>query len=266
MKVGIKTNKDNYQYYVFRRAIHICWVVLAVCLIVKMFGGNYFCIVCDNARVVAFVTWIDKHFISKYLLGLLSSGIAYTFYYLAIMKKRFFNLRQAIFVYVLVAIFVALRLVFQWSKVISFLIDAIQFFVIPMILCRRELLRWVIPRIIVGFALITIFQAVSMLIKNLSLRCLISENTLVCAIYMIDVDIMLCLYYMYCNNLQYKRRKGKMGLWAGWFFGKTVSQLECMKDRKKRRIAKLRAEIAEIDKAIAIEKTKEENEEAAKTE
>lgn len=57
-----------------------------------------------------------------------------------------------------------------------------------------------------------------------------------------------------------------MGLWAVWFFGKTVSQLECMKDRKKRRIAKLRAEIAEIDKAIAIEKTKEENEESSKTE
>ena len=99
MKVGIKTNKDNYQYYVFRRAIHICWVVLAVCLIVKMFGGNYFCIVCDNARVVAFVTWIDKHFISKYLLWLLSSGIAYTFYYLAIMRRKWFTAKQAIFVY-----------------------------------------------------------------------------------------------------------------------------------------------------------------------
>lgn len=49
-----------------------------------------------------------------------------------------------------------------------------------------------------------------------------------------------------------------MGLWANWFFGKSVAQLECMKDKRKRKIAKLRAEISEIDKAIAIEKTKEE--------
>lgn len=57
-----------------------------------------------------------------------------------------------------------------------------------------------------------------------------------------------------------------MGLWAGWFFGKTVSQLKSMKDRKKRKMAKLRAEIAEIDKAIAIEKAKEENEQTAENE
>lgn len=266
MKVGIATNNDNYQYYVFRRAIHICWVVLAVCLIIKLFGGNYFGIMCDNARVVAFATWIDNHFIGKYLIGLISSGISYTFYYLAIMKKRFFNLLQAIFVYVSVAVFVALRIVFQSSALITILIDSIQFFAVPMILCRKEFPRWVIPRIIVGFVLITIFQAVSMLIKNLSFKCLISENTIICAIYMIDVYIMLCLYYMYCNNLQYKRRKGKMGLWAGWFFGKTVSQLKSMKDRKKRKMAKLRAEIAEIDKAIAIEKAKEEHEQTAETE
>ena len=75
---------------------------------------------------------------------------------------------------------------------------------------------------------------------------------------MIDVYIMLCLYYMYCNNLQYRRIKGNMGLWANWFFGKSIAQLECMKDKRKKKIARLRAEIAEIDKAIAIEKAKDE--------
>ena len=258
MKVGIKTNKDNYQYYVFRRAIHICWVVLAVCLIVKMFGGNYFCIVCDNARVVAFVTWIDKHFISKYLLGLLSSGIAYTFYYLAIMKKRFFNLRQAIFVYDLVAIFVALRLAFQSNKIGGILFDVIEFVIIPIILCRKEFQRWVIPRIIVAIILLVLFQVVSMTVKNISLKEYTVENTLVASIFMIDVYIMLCLYYLYSNNLYKKGRKNKMGMWMSWLFGKSVAQLECMKDKRKQKIARLRAEIAEIDKAIAIEKAKDE--------
>ena len=258
MKVGIKTNKDNYQYYIFRRAIHICWVVLAVCLIVKMFGGNYFCIVCDNARVVAFATWIDKHFISKYLLGLLSSGISYTFYYLAIMRRKWFTAKQAIFVYTEIAVIVALRILFQSYALICVAFDGLQFFVVPLVLCRKEFPRWVVPRIIVGFILTALFQALSMFIKNLSFHCFISNNTLICAIYMIDVYIMLCLYYMYCNNLQYRRIKGNMGLWANWFFGKSIAQLECMKDKRKKKIARLRAEIAEIDKAIAIEKAKDE--------
>lgn len=262
MKVGIPTTKDNYQYYVFRRAIHICWVVLAVCLIIKLLGGNYFCIVCDNARVVAFSVWIDEHLIGKMLVGIVSSGISYTFYYLAIMKRRFFTAPQAILVYITVVAFVALRMVFQDIAIAWLAFDAVQFVVIPLILCRKEFPRWCIPRIIVGIVLLVIFQVVSMLTKNISLHGLISDNTLECAIFMIDFYIMLCLYYLYCNTLNIKRRKGKMGMWTGWFFGKTVSQLECMKDKRKKKIAKLRAEIAEIDKAIAIEKAKEDAEEA----
>ena len=49
-----------------------------------------------------------------------------------------------------------------------------------------------------------------------------------------------------------------MGMWMSWLFGKSVAQLEYMKDKRKRKIAKLRAEISEIDKAIAIEKAKDE--------
>ena len=258
MKVGIKTNKDNYQYYVFRRAIHICWVVLAVCLIVKMFGGNYFCIVCDNARVVAFATWIDKHFISKYALGLISSGISYTFYYLAIMRRKWFTTKQAIFVYAEVAVIVALRLAFQLYSLICLAFDVLQFFVVPMILCRKEFPRWVIPRIVVGIILMVAFQVVSMLVKNVSFSHHITENTLTGTIFMIDVFIMLILYYLYSNSLDKKGRTGKMGMWLNWLFGKSVAQLECMKDKRKQKIARLRAEIAGIDKAIAIEKAKDE--------
>lgn len=257
MKVGIPTTKDNYQYYVFRRAIHICWVVLAVCLIIKLLGGNYFCIVCDNARVVAFATWIDNHFIWKLLIGIVSSGISYTFYYLAIMKQRFFTIQQAVFVYVTVVSFVSLRIVLQDIAIAGIACDAIQFVAIPLVLCRKEFVRWSIPRIIVGIVLLVAFQVVSMLIKNISLHEYTVENTLTASIFMIDVYIMLCLYYLYSNNTEKKGRKSKMGMWMSWLFGKSVAQLECMKDKRKKKIAKLRAEIAEIDKAIAIEKARE---------
>ena len=45
-----------------------------------------------------------------------------------------------------------------------------------------------------------------------------------------------------------------------WLFGKSIAQLERMKEKRKKKIAKLRVEIAEIEKAIAIEKSKSENE------
>lgn len=264
MKVGIATNKDNYQYYVFRRAIHICWVVLAVCLIIKLFGGNYFGIICDNARVVAFATWIDNHFIGKFALGIVSSGISYTFYYLAIMKMRFFTVSQAVFVYASVVLFVALRLVFQTVPIVCVSFDVAQFFAIPILLCRKEFKRCVIPRIVVGILLMILFQVVSMLVKNVSLNKYISNNTLTGTIFMIDVFIMLCLYYLYSNNLDKRGKTGKMGMWLNWLFGKSITQLERMKQKRKKKIAKLRVEISEIDKAIAIEKAESENETDAK--
>lgn len=260
MKIGIPTNKDNYQYYVFRRAIHICWVVLAVCLIIKLFGGNYFSIICDNARVVAFVAWIDSHFLGKFALGVVSSSISYTFYYLAIMKRRFFTASQAVFVYASVAGFVALRLAFQASPIVCVAFDVVQFFAIPILLCRKEFKRWVIPRVVVGILLILLFQVVSMLVKNISLDKHISNNILTGTIFMIDVYIMLCLYYLYSNNLDKRGKTGKMGMWLNWLFGKSIAQLECMKEKRKKKIAKLRVEIAEIEKAISIEKSKSENE------
>lgn len=259
MKVGIKTTEENYRYYVLRRTIVICWTVLAVCLVIKLLGGNYFCIVCNNSRVISVVTWIDTHFVGKLLLGIISSAVSYTFFYLAIMQKKMFTIRQAVFVYSSVAVFSAIRIAFQNASLIGIVFDTVQFFIIPLVLCRKEPFRWVIPRIIVGITLLVLFQVMSMLIKDLSLREYTTENTLTACIFMIDVYIMLCLYYLYSNNKHRRRRTTKMGMWMSWLFGKSEAQLENMKERKKRRIAKLRAEIAEIEKALAMERAASEN-------
>ena len=99
-----------------------------------------------------------------------------------------------------------------------------------------------------------------MLVKNVSLDKHISNNTLTGTIFMMDVFIMLCLYYLYSNNLDKRGKTGKMGMWLNWLFGKSIAQLERMKEKRKKKIAKLRVEISEIEKAIAIEKSKSENE------
>lgn len=41
-----------------------------------------------------------------------------------------------------------------------------------------------------------------------------------------------------------------MGLFAQWFFGKPIKQLEDMKERRIKKIENLKVEIAEIDKEI----------------
>ena len=47
-----------------KRAIILCWILLAVCFAIKLFGGNWFEIVCANEHFIKFCDFIDKAYIN----------------------------------------------------------------------------------------------------------------------------------------------------------------------------------------------------------
>ena len=47
-----------------KRAIILCWVLLAVCFAIKLFGGNWFEIVCANEHFIKFCDFIDRAYIN----------------------------------------------------------------------------------------------------------------------------------------------------------------------------------------------------------
>ncbi len=238
-------NKENYKEIVYHRAIIICWILLVIFLILKIFGSNVANIVCNNQVVINICVFIDNNLIFKILLGTISSFISYTLLYLAILRKRNFTKVEWIVMCVTIPIFVTLRLLFSQ---VSYIFDIIQYFIMPFIFSRGKKVKcieWFIPVMIYGNVLNFLFQLISLFAKNVALQNV--ESTLIGVILMIDVFIMLGLYYLYSNN--YKGEKN-MGWFLNWLFSKSESQLNKMKESRLRKINALQEEIAEIDEVI----------------
>ena len=62
-KLKVATNEDNYKEIVLKRAINLCWFLLFVCFIIKIFGGNFFNIVCEKENFVKLCNYIDSRWL-----------------------------------------------------------------------------------------------------------------------------------------------------------------------------------------------------------
>ena len=93
-----------------RRAIIISWASLAFCFIIKIFGGNFFEIICENPNYKALCEYADTHFWLKYLIGIISSMVCQTFFMLAILQKYKFNRKELVITIISVLICCLLKL------------------------------------------------------------------------------------------------------------------------------------------------------------
>lgn len=251
MKHKNNITDENYEEVVLRRAINICWVLLAICFVVKIFGGNFFDIVCNNEKFVEFCNFADTNIFMKIIVGLFSSSLTFYFYLLAIAKKMKFSKKETIVVFSSIFICVILRVLSDyWTKtadnIVSVLLDVYQFFVLPFFISSKVLKERYIRRVIFAYILNFSFQLISMVTKSISLG-FITSNFLIAVIFIIDVYIMLVLYYLYSN---YMKEEKSMGIFLDWLFGKTDAQLRNMKATRLAKIEKLQEEVKAIDEEM----------------
>ena len=94
-KVAI--TRENYRQIILKRAIIACWVILIVCFIIKLFGGNFFNIISNNERFIQLCKFIDNTWL-YYVVGYINyifAGYIYTFAIIGKInnyKKSIFNI------------------------------------------------------------------------------------------------------------------------------------------------------------------------------
>lgn len=173
-----------------RHLIRASWVVLICCFIVKLFGGNYFEIVCENENFVMICNFIDNNFWLKVIVYAIICVINVSLVLLAIIEKRKFSGWQNIIILLIIV-----KSIMSWYlQIVTFCLDIIIGIVIPFVICRK------MKRVIIGQFLFISFQVISLITKNVGLTYLNNETTLVALILNIDVTIMLFLYYLYTNK------------------------------------------------------------------
>lgn len=117
-----------------RYLIRASWVVLICCFIVKLFGGNYFEIVCENENFVMICNFIDNNFWLKVIVYAIICVINVSLVLLAIIEKRKFSGWQNIIILLIVV-----KSIMSWYlQIVTFCLDIIIGIVIPFVICKKN--------------------------------------------------------------------------------------------------------------------------------
>lgn len=174
----------------FKVMIITCWILLSLCLIVKLFGLNWFEPIITNGHFKDFCDYIDENLWIKYSLFSLYAAISYSLYVLAVLKQRFYTKIQFL---IYIPLIIGSSLVSWYFNWLKWILD-----IVIVLLPFAFKANW--KRILIGILLVLIFEAISIITKNIGQWNINSISSFVALILQVDTIIMLGLYYLYSNN------------------------------------------------------------------
>jgi len=191
---------DNYKQIMLKRAIITCWIVLIICFIIKIFGGNFFAIVCNNERFIKVCEYIDNS-ILRYIEGYITYIESSLILLLIISDdKRVFTINNLLYLisctlYWAIKILIELNVI-EISTLLYNIIDFAILYILLIIFGRKYLYS------LIAIALMLIFTIISAITKNIGIDGSITESSVVANIFLIDYYIMLILTYLYSIKLR----------------------------------------------------------------
>lgn len=202
-------NKDRLQMYVSLTKITIvlCWLSLFSFWAIKLFGGNWFEIMVENENFIKLSNTVPNTWL-KYLVSFFTIFLAKYFTFGAICQKFVFKKKDALIIVTLiisiwaVSNFVPLGIIAfpSWYAYIVYLGIGVFY------QCGRKKLFG-----IVAIMLEFLFSTISLLTRNIPLH--IMDNYLIVAILIIDVYIMIGLYYLYSNLIRLRKELNYDSSW-----------------------------------------------------
>lgn len=185
-----RLDKERY----LKRVIVVCWIALAICFGIKLFGGNLFEIMCENENFIKVCEYADNHFWAYYLINALNNFVLTYFYTLAVCQKLKYEKWQLITVLITIVIGIPIK---TYSQIFGLVFDVWQMILMPCLFTiKYPKKHW---NVVIGNILVVIFQVISMFVKNIGIKVLTSESVLTMMIFSIDVFLMVILYYLYSN-------------------------------------------------------------------
>ena len=220
------------------RVIIISWITLALCFVVKIFGGNFFKIVSNNKNYKAMCEYAQTHIWLEFILAFFSSLICQVFYLLAIIQKYNFSAKEWLFV----VLSVLLALISKYiNPIAGTVFDFYLTLGMPIVFVKKDYKKYFYA--LIGIALTLLFQVVSLFIKGLAIKP-VDDSIFITLIYMIDVYIMCMLYYLYRNFAKERKDMGKF--WV-FFAGTSTEKLLKMKKVREAKIQKYEEEKRAIE-------------------
>lgn len=163
-----------------------CWVLLALCIVAKLFGANIFIASTNNKMFIDFCNYVQNSFL-YYIITPLFNIVSTSIFLMAVLKQKKPQLKWLL-PYIAYAI---IKTIFNKLDVLFFILDIAMMIIIPIIVDKTKWLR-----ALIGIVLNLAFQFISMGLKLNNYQ-MFDNNLVVGIILTIDYYIMLVLYWLY---------------------------------------------------------------------
>lgn len=173
---------------IYGMLIVVSWIVLIICLIIKLFGGNWFELGTENDKFIKFCEYVDNTMWLKMTLACLI--YLFTTYPIIciILNKKYLSIKLSI---IFIPIMITKSILGWYNTLIASIIDIFITFIIPIILTRN----WKRPLVVI--ILVLLFQFISIFFRNISFNFNFDNTFLQQTIYQIDYYLMILLFYLY---------------------------------------------------------------------
>lgn len=177
------------KYNKYKVLIIICWILLGLCCLIKLFGANIFLASTNNLTFIDFCNYIQNSF-WYFIVGIVFNLITCCLYYMALLKENKPSLKSLKW-FIPLLIYVVFKTIFYQQKILFLILDIMMMIGLPIII-NRKIWYWSI----ISFILTLIFQVISMFLKLDNYK-VFDDNVLVTLILSIDYIIMLMLFWLY---------------------------------------------------------------------
>lgn len=195
MKKHEVVTKENYREIVLKRTIISCWIILAICFIIKIFGGNFFNIVCETEEFVKFCNYCDTSFV-RYIIYFAYFMFETIMFALILTPNKPINKFRFILYLIFSICFWIVKILVE-SKIIKIKIEV--FSIISLIILYLLLLMYskkpLYSFVIIIYQFVLVF--ISSVIKNISFSSTLTNSMLMTVIFFIDYYIELILTFLY---------------------------------------------------------------------
>lgn len=184
---------DTYGMLIF-----VSWIVLIACLVIKIFGGNWFELETENSKFIEFCTYVDETMWLKMLLACLMYILStYPVLCIILNEKKLSIKKSLIFLPLMI-----IKSIVSWYVVeISYVIDFTITLFIPMFMNKK------IKRPIFCVFMVLLFQVITLLFRNIGVGFgfNINNSFLIQVLFQVDYYLMILLFYLY----NFKKKEAK---------------------------------------------------------
>ena len=193
-----KLDKERY----LKRVIIVCWIALAICFGIKLFGGNLFEIMCNDENFIKVCEYADSHVWADFVLSSLYCFVSMYFLVLAMCGKYKYERWQLIVLIVTVLVGTIVKI---YNNILGVVFDVWQGIIMPCLFTLKSPNRH--KFVILGNGLLLVFQMVSIFVKDIDYIIVTDYGLLTGIIYSLDVLLMIFIYYLYSNVLAQRKEK-----------------------------------------------------------